>query len=427
MGIQGLNLWNILLGMILLAWLMNRQRQGLVWDMPRHINVLMFLYLAVIVVGLLRAVSNRANLPEHSLQSLISDQGVNTIKWVLPGVLLFDGCRTRRRLQIVLFCLLAIYFLIAIQVLRRIPPGTVLSGNAIEVARSRCSDVGYSPVDMSVFLAGASWAILATLSFAKRRVYKIFILASAGVVILGQALTGGRAGYLAWAATGLIMCSLKWRKLLLLSPVAVILLPIVFPGAMERISLGFEHTDAAGQSVVDEYEVSSGRLLVWPHVIDKIAESPIVGYGRLAMSRTGLYQQMTLEGYDGFGHPHNMYLETLLENGIVGTIPVFMLWGLILISSGKLFRSRNALYSAVGGVALALTLAQVFAGMGSQHVYPEESTLGMWAAIFLMLRVHVEEEWAQMRDSTIGSSGHSYFCESQGSTVSACTWSDAGS
>jgi len=427
MGIQGLNPWNVLFMMIFLAWIVNRHREGLVWDMPRHINIFLLIYLAVVLVGVLRAVFDRSNIQDYPLKSLISDLWINTIKWALPGVLLFDGCRTRRRLQMVLVCLLTIYFLLAIQVVRRIPPGTILSGSSIETARSRCSDIGYSPVDLSVFLAGASWAIIASLSLVKRKTHKILILGSAGIVVLGQALTGGRAGYLAWAATGLTMCSLKWRKLLLLSPLVVILLPIVFSGAVERMFHGFGETDAAGQNMTNEYEVSSGRLLVWPHVIDKIAKSPIIGYGRLAMSRTGLYQKMTLEGYDGFGHPHNMYLETLLDNGIIGTIPIFIFWGVIVISSAKLFRSDNDLCSAVGGVALALTLAQVFAGIGSQHVYPEETTLGMWAAIFLMLRVHVESRRAQMGMCTVDSSGHNHVNESQAVTLSACAWSAAES
>ena len=42
-------------------------------------------------------------------------------------------------------------------------------------------------------------------------------------------------------------------------------------------------------------------------------------------------------------------------------------------------------------MALSLILAQLFAGVGSQHFYPEESTLGMWVAMFLALRVYVEQ------------------------------------
>ena len=49
MGIQGLNPWNILMADVLLAWAVTRKREGLVWDMPRHVTFLLLLYLGVSV------------------------------------------------------------------------------------------------------------------------------------------------------------------------------------------------------------------------------------------------------------------------------------------------------------------------------------------------------------------------------------------
>jgi O-antigen ligase len=398
-GIQGLNTWNVLLLVIFLAWIASRRREGLMWDMPRHISVLLLMYLGVILVGFLRAALDRSHIEGYPFKSLISEELINTIKWVLPGLLLFDGCRTRRRVIMALVCLLAMYFLIATQVVRRMPAGSVLrAGGEIDRARRHIMDIGYNACDMSAFLAGACWAILATLPLVRHKKYKALILAAAGMVAFGQALTGGRAGYLAWVATGLLMCLLKWRKYLILAPVIVMLLPIIFPGAVGRMFEGFNQTDVTGQATTDDYSVTSGRNLIWPYVIDKISESPLIGYGRLAMERTGLTEylgQAVGEG-EAVAHPHNMYLETLIDNGILGSLPILLFWGAMVIYSGKLFRSDNRLYSAVGGLALSLILAQLLTGIGSQHFYPRESTLGVWAAMFLMLRVYVEEKRAQM-------------------------------
>jgi len=398
-GIQGFNTWNILFLGIFLAWLASRRREGLMWDMPRHISVLLLMYLGVILVGVLRAVFDRSHIEGYPFKSLVSEELINTIKWVLPGLLLFDGCRTRRRLIMALVCLLAMYFLIATQVVRRMPPASVLSaGGEIDSARRHIMDIGYNACDMSAFLAGACWAILATLPLVRKKKYRVIILSAAGMVAYGQALTGGRAGYLAWGATGIVMCLLKWRKYLILAPVVVMLLPIIFPGAVGRMFEGFNQTDVTGQATTDDYSVTSGRNLIWPYVIDKIGESPLIGYGRLAMERTGLTEylgQAVGEG-EAVTHPHNMYLETLLDNGILGSIPILSLFALIVIYSASLFKSNNRLYSAVGGLALSLILAQLLTGIGSQHFYPRESTLGVWAAMFLMLRVYVEEKRAQM-------------------------------
>ena len=396
-GIQGFNMWNILFLVIFLAWLASRRCESLTWDMPRHISVLLLMYLGVILVGFLRALFNISHLEGHTIKSLISEELINTIKWVLPGILLFDGCRTRKRIIMAIIFLLAMYFLIAVQVVRSIPPGVILSGDAINRARKICSYIGYSAVDMSVFLAGAFWALMAVLPLLRQKKYKSPALAAAGLVIFAQALTGGRAGYLAWGAIGLTLCLLKWRKYLLLAPVVVILLPIVFPGVIDRMLTGFGETDVSGQNTMDDNAVTSGRTLAWPYIIDKIGESPWIGYGRLAMKHTGLVKSLEVE-YPGIGasQPHNMYLETLLDNGILGSIPILSFFTLIIAYSAMLFMSDNYLCSAVGGIALSLMLAQLFAGIGSQHVYPEESTLGMWVAIFLALRVYVEKSQIQM-------------------------------
>ncbi|MDT8300319.1 MAG: hypothetical protein RQ760_02475, partial [Sedimentisphaerales bacterium] len=107
LDIQGLNPWNVLFLAICLAWLVSRRRQGLTWDMPRNVNMLLLLYLGVILVGVLRALSSGGNMGWRGVSGLINDQLINSIKWVLPGILLFDGCRTRRQVLMALVCILA--------------------------------------------------------------------------------------------------------------------------------------------------------------------------------------------------------------------------------------------------------------------------------------------------------------------------------
>ena len=45
-GVQGLNPWNLVFANVFLAWLQNRGREGLFWDMPRVINAFLVLWLA---------------------------------------------------------------------------------------------------------------------------------------------------------------------------------------------------------------------------------------------------------------------------------------------------------------------------------------------------------------------------------------------
>lgn len=406
LGIQGLNPWNILLVNVLIAWLIHRRRERLRWDMPRPVNVLLALYLLLVVVGFVRAVTDMHGLANFTAGSLTSEYLVNTIKWVIPGLLLFDGCRDRPRLKLAVFSILMVYLMLALQVIRWMPYTFALSGADLE-ARSRKiiqKEVGYSRVNMSMILCGGSWATFSILALARRRRQWLLVLAGFLIVAYGQALTGGRMGYVTWGIVGLILCLCRWRRYLLVMPVAVCLIVAVFPGVVERMRSGFGETTIRGDTVINDYNVTAGRTMIWPFVIEKIKESPLVGYGRLGMNRTGLAVFLRTQLREAFDHPHNAYLELLLDNGILGfliVIPFYLL--MTAYAVGLLLDPRNPWYAAVGGMALSLLLALLVAGLGSQTFYPREGAVGMWAAVGLMMRFIVERQRATVKKACVPS------------------------
>jgi len=91
-GIQGMNLWNLVLINVLVSWIVQRRNENLTWDMPAYINALLLLYLLVIIVSFLRAVVDMDRLPYFTLTSFISEDLINTLKWIITGLLLYDGC-----------------------------------------------------------------------------------------------------------------------------------------------------------------------------------------------------------------------------------------------------------------------------------------------------------------------------------------------
>jgi O-antigen ligase len=251
-------------------------------------------------------------------------------------------------------------------------------------------------------LAGASWALLAARTLFVARLPRIGLLAATLVLVYGQLLTGGRAGYVAWAVVGLVMCTLRWRAYLPVAAALVVGVLTVFPAVADRLREGFltqEEQEASALEepyAIDENKLTAGRILMWPHVIEKIKERPLHGYGRLAWRRTGLAD---LE-YAG-GHPHNAYLELLLDSGLLGFGVVMAFYVTILFKALRLFLdSRSSVFVAAGGTALALVLAQLVGGMGAQTFYPREGSVGMWCALMLMLRVWVERSRASSPLST---------------------------
>jgi O-antigen ligase len=258
--------------------------------------------------------------------------------------------------------------------------------------RRLLTEIGYHRVDLSVILAGASWSLLAarTLVASPRRGSLVLILAA--VVTYAQALTGGRGGYFAWLVVGISLSLLRWPRYLLLAPVIALALSLL-PGVADRTLEGLTYnTDTSSFDEVDVDSLTAGRNFIWSMVLDKIAEEPIVGYGRSAMTRTGLSTAIAeASGEDAPGNPHSAYLEALLDNGAVGLAATLALFGFILVNALSLTRdSRSPVFAAMGGVASALVIAQLAGSVTGQSFYPREGTLGMWCAVGLMMRVIVE-------------------------------------
>jgi len=391
-GIQGLNLWNILLADILLAWLANRRRQGLVWDMPAHISLFLALWLGVILVGWVRMMFDRSLLTHLTTASLISEQLINTIKWPIAGLLLFDGCRTRHRIKLALASILLLFALYTIQIARYVPPAVVLDPGNLKARSNINEDIGININGASKMMSGVPWAMLAVIPLLKKRKYRFLMVGASLISFYALALTGGRSGYIACGATLVLLCFLRWRRYLLLLPLIVLILPIAFPGATERMLMGFGETDITGEEIINPYNVTAGRSEIWPYVISKIGESPVIGFGREAMVRTGVQKTIEQEvsKWEAVPHPHCAYLEVLLDSGLIGFIIIIGLHAFIWVYAIRLFVDKtDPLYTAAGGVALALLTGHLVSNMGGQYFYPDRIDVGCWCAIGVMLRVHV--------------------------------------
>jgi O-antigen ligase len=396
-GIQGLNLWNILFANVFLAWLANRRREGLIWDMPVHITVFLLLWLGVILVGWMRMVLDRSYLEDYTFVDMISEELINTIKWPVAGLLLFDGCRTNHRIKWALTSIVLLFTLFAVQIAKYVPPSVILEAGSLKERREIGDDLGIAINSASKMMSGVPWAILAIMPLVKQRRYRFLMFGAFMLNLYALALTVGRSGYIACGATFVLLCFLRWRRYLILSPLLVLILPVVLPGATARMLSGFGEINVAGEESIDTNAATTGRSVIWPLVIDKFSESPVFGHGRRAMQRTGL-SSLTETGSElreMVGHPHQAYLELLLDNGLIGFVIIIGLYTFLWIYSIRLFVDKtDPLYTSAGGFALALLTGHLVANLGGQSFYPDRVDVGCWCAIGLMLRLYAE--WSRL-------------------------------
>jgi O-antigen ligase len=393
LGIPGLNFWNLLMANVLIAWWIRRRQEGLVLDFPRSLKICLWLYLGVITIACIRMFIYPTGYCLLPRSDIFVDFFLNSVRFLLPALLLYDGCRTHDRVKMALGTIALLYFLLAVQVIRYMGfhpdfSGSELSGRAARIIQH---SIGYDRVDMSMMLSGASWAAIAFSNLIEKKWQKWAVRGGALVIMFGQALTGGRMGYVTWGIIGLVLCTLKWRRLLPLIPVAVAIIVMFVPSVAQRMMAGFGGQSGGIIVQTDESAVTSGRSVVWPLVIAQIKKAPWFGYGRAGMLRTGLVDYVRDVVEDSFPHPHEAYFEMMLDAGIIGLLCVLPIYLLALKRSGALFMDRGDVYfEAAGGVALALLLALLIASFGAQTLYPREGVVGMWAAIGVALRLSVE-------------------------------------
>ena len=416
-GIPGLNHWNFLFINTVLSWFSHRKKENIIWEMPKIINTLLFIYGFFILISVIRYLYDHSGVTEFyailgagppQALSDINEYLINCFKWAFPGMIIFDGCRNRKQFNFAIGTLILMFILLGLQVIKAMKLGSLaMGGDALQhkALRILTNNVGFHRVNLSMMMSGAFWAIFCLKELVNKKHYWLFILPSCFIVFIAMALTGGRTGYGTWAALGFVYCLFKWRKYILLIPLIYITVIMFAPSAVERLGFGFSSEESvdvqlqAEQEIefegteIDLYSVTSGRNLAWPLVWDSIKDAPFFGYGRDAMVNTGVTARMREEYgvFDTFAHPHNAYLQWIQDNGFIGAIPVFLLYFLLLKYAWSLFRDNTEkIYIATGGVSFALLLAFFIASIGSQSFYPREGALGMWVGIGLLLRVHIE-------------------------------------
>ena len=405
LGITGLNPWNLLMVFIVLAVLVASRNQRYDWNFPGPTKRLLQIYFVVVVVGIVRMALDFNVIQQFfiyhggrppAISGYLLDDFFNTLKYAVPGMLMFYGCISRERLLFGIGACLLASFLIGLQIIKWMPLGALADANVLSETALRLLDraIGYHRVDLAALMASASWGFFVVRGLAPNKLVAWALTAAGVVLILALALTGGRTGYGTWLALAMIFAVLKWKRLIFVAPIAVLIVITIVPAARDRMLYGIvPESDETG--VIYESEgsdltkVTSDRVLIWPIVIDEIVEAPLIGYGRhgLLLSDAGTIMRELYGEKGELLHPHNAYLEIILDNGIVGALPILIFFWIVMIYSIRLFRNRESTaLMASGGLALAMIGGQLIASIGGQSFYPRAGVVIMWCTIGMALR-----------------------------------------
>jgi O-antigen ligase len=258
--------------------------------------------------------------------------------------------------------------------------GLQLSDLSGSYARHFLSALGLHANDLGRLYACAYALLLFVWDRTGNAALKTTIFLTMGLVVLALLVTFSRGAFFGFILVNLIyLFSRRHVKTLALAAATIPVALFLMPGAVwYRMTLGF------GEGL---NAVSAGRVgEIWAPLVPTFMDSPIWGKGLGSI----MWSQPMIDGQLlAVAHPHNAYLETYLDTGLLGLALLLAFW----ILMWRRFRaySRDArLTSELQGFfegAAASLLAFLVAGIAGSSLAPAPEQAFLWLTVGMMYGV----------------------------------------
>ena len=216
---------------------------------------------------------------------------------------------------------------------------------------------------IAIYAAAVTGMSIATMATNPKRVMRIlaFVVATVGFGI--GLWTGARGMVLsvvgATLLAALLLPSMRTAKGLGAAALSlgIALFAVAWLPTPDAEMMGVARQVAA----TTERELTTGRLQIWANVIHAITRSPILGYGP--------GQMPVVAPFYGMGQPHNLFLQVLLDWGLIGLACVLIVTFFYLRRAIPTVRSKAAELAAPMMAMLSLLLLSMI-DAAMFHVLP---------------------------------------------------------
>jgi O-antigen ligase len=196
--------------------------------------------------------------------------------------------------------------------------GISLRQLASSESREFFSPLGMHGSELGRLYAAAYALLLFIWAESKSHGFRLVLLVSMGLVVIALVLTFARGAFLAFILINVLF--LFWRRnaktLILFGALAACALLLMPEAVYDRVSTGFGHGADSGSDAL-----SAGRIEhIWLPLLPEIPRSPIYGHGLGSILWSEPMRRGPGAAILAVGHPHNAYLQALLDMGIVGLV-----------------------------------------------------------------------------------------------------------
>jgi O-antigen ligase len=389
MGIVGLSPLNVLLAGTLASFLLRGRLQRAGRFAPPQ---LLWLYVAPIIVGGLIGLPQIEAMDPYFYDfevihfnteaGYLREMAFKPLLIVLGALLLAAAvARSQKPERFIIAFAASVWLIAALQLGYVYVSGVRLGWLASTGMRNFFDGIGLHANDLGRLYVGAYALLLFVWWATKQHALRVFLFLTMGVLCFGLMLTFSRGAFTGFLLVNLLFLAWKFNaKSASLAVLGVVVAAILLPNAVyNRMMLGVDSGDADA--------VSAGRLEgIWIPLLPEVLKHPLFGDGLGSIMwsypmETGVMLRV--------GHPHNAYLETLMDMGVVGlTLLLAYFWHVwqgfrSLGSNAYLSPELRAFFqgATAGLVAFLLT------GMSGSSLRPIGEFAYLWLAIGMMYGV----------------------------------------
>jgi len=389
LGIKGLNPFNLLLLATFGACLLHGIADGSIRRfVPRPLALLYIAPLLVagaLGVGHVDEIAPGFHMYEmlhfHDGAGYLRDLVVKPLLMVLFALLVAAAvARSERPERFFAPVLLSIWAMGAMVVVFFLIRGAALSALAGTDARQFLSPLGIHANELGRLYAVAYAMLLFTWAEARQFGFRLLLLASMVLVVMALMLTFSRSAFLGIALINLLF--LLWRPtarrvvfFVLLAAAALVAAP---DAVYDRLTTGSD----SGLNAV-----SAGRIEgLWLPLLPEVLRNPVFGNGIGSILWSETMHRGGGTTVLGTTHPHNAYLQALLDMGVVGLAAVLAYFAHVWHGLRSLYKDR-ALDPALRGFyegAAAGLLGFLIMAIADSSLLPKPEQSFLWLAIGMM-------------------------------------------
>jgi O-antigen ligase len=204
--------------------------------------------------------------------------------------------------------------------------------------------------------------------------------------LAGLLLTFSRGAWLAFGAAVLVLL-LHYRRplhFLLVGGIIAVVVAAAPEAVYDRLTTGLEEAATArgGPAAGEDDKLTAGRLGAWKMLAPEVMRSPLIGRG---IGSTA-WSAPVRDGRYPAQHPHNLFLEVMLDVGLFGFLA--LAWLFLKYWRGFRALSRDeglspSLRAYFGGAAAAL-VGLVVMGISNGHYMPAPEQTFFWFSLGML-------------------------------------------